>query len=136
MSTPLRPQEARVPLGLNYYHVDVFSSKPLSGNGVTVFRLREALPTAVMQEPEGRDFCLEIQPTVLSLTGEVWLVLIAILVVSSAAIGNATEFERAASPNRIFDVNHGFHFFDPPGESNAPSLPRKGGGTLKSSTYS
>jgi PhzF family phenazine biosynthesis protein len=38
------------PLGLKYHHVDVFSSKPLSGNGVTVFRLREALPTAVMQE--------------------------------------------------------------------------------------
>jgi PhzF family phenazine biosynthesis protein len=37
-------------LGLKYHHVDVFSSKPLSGNGVTVFRLREALPTAVMQE--------------------------------------------------------------------------------------
>jgi trans-2,3-dihydro-3-hydroxyanthranilate isomerase len=38
------------PLGLKYHHVDVFSSKPLSGNGVTVFRLREALPTTVMQE--------------------------------------------------------------------------------------
>jgi len=50
MSTPLRPQEASLPLGLKYHHVDVFSSKPLSGNGVTVFRLREALPTAVMQE--------------------------------------------------------------------------------------
>jgi len=35
---------------LKYHHVDVFSSKPLSGNGVTVFRLREALPIAVMQE--------------------------------------------------------------------------------------
>jgi trans-2,3-dihydro-3-hydroxyanthranilate isomerase len=35
---------------LKYHHVDVFSSKPLSGNGVTVFQLREALPTAVMQE--------------------------------------------------------------------------------------
>ena len=50
MSTQLRTQEANVPLGLKYHHVDVFSSKPLSGNGVTVFRLREALPTAVMQE--------------------------------------------------------------------------------------
>lgn len=50
MVTPLRPQEATVPLGLKYHHVDVFSSKPLSGNGVTVFRLGEALPTAVMQE--------------------------------------------------------------------------------------
>ena len=49
MST-LRLQGADIRLGLNYYHVDVFSSKPLSGNGVTVFRLREALPTAVMQE--------------------------------------------------------------------------------------
>jgi PhzF family phenazine biosynthesis protein len=37
-------------LGLKYHHVDVFSSKPLSGNGVTVFRLREALPIALMQE--------------------------------------------------------------------------------------
>ncbi len=50
MGTPLRPQGASVPLGLKYHHVDVFSSKPLSGNGVTVFQLREALPTAVMQE--------------------------------------------------------------------------------------
>jgi hypothetical protein len=39
------PQKASVPLGLKYHHVDVFSSKPLSGNGVTVFQLREALPT-------------------------------------------------------------------------------------------
>ena len=45
-----RPQKASVPLGLIYHHVDVFSSRPLSGNGVTVFRLREALSTAVMQE--------------------------------------------------------------------------------------
>jgi trans-2,3-dihydro-3-hydroxyanthranilate isomerase len=45
-----RPQKASVPLGLKYHHVDVFSSKPLSGNGVTVFRLREPLPAAVMQE--------------------------------------------------------------------------------------
>jgi PhzF family phenazine biosynthesis protein len=44
------PQKARVPLGLKYLHVDVFSRKPLSGNGVTVFRLRKALPAAVMQE--------------------------------------------------------------------------------------
>ena len=43
MSTPLRLQEASVPLGLKYHHVDVFSNKPLSGNGVTVFRLGEAL---------------------------------------------------------------------------------------------
>lgn len=43
-------QKASVPLGLKYHHVDVFSSKPLSGNGVTVFRLRESLPAAVMQE--------------------------------------------------------------------------------------
>jgi hypothetical protein len=27
MSTSLGPQEASVPLGLKYYHVDVFSSK-------------------------------------------------------------------------------------------------------------
>jgi trans-2,3-dihydro-3-hydroxyanthranilate isomerase len=45
-----RPQKASVPPGLKYHHVDAFSSKPLSGNGVTVFRLREALSTAVMQE--------------------------------------------------------------------------------------
>ena len=45
-----RPQKASVPLGLKYHHVDAFSGKPLSGNGVTVFRLREALSTAVMQE--------------------------------------------------------------------------------------
>jgi trans-2,3-dihydro-3-hydroxyanthranilate isomerase len=44
------PQKATADLRLKYHHVDVFSSKPLSGNGVTVFRLREALPTAVMQE--------------------------------------------------------------------------------------
>jgi hypothetical protein len=44
------PQKARVSLGLKYHHVDVFSSKPLSGNGVTVFQLRKALPTVVMQE--------------------------------------------------------------------------------------
>jgi hypothetical protein len=44
------PQKASVPLGLKYHHMDVFSSKPLSGNGVIVFRLREALPTAVMQD--------------------------------------------------------------------------------------
>lgn len=44
------PQKASVTLGLTYHHVDVFSCKPLSGNGVIVFRLREALPTAVMQE--------------------------------------------------------------------------------------
>jgi trans-2,3-dihydro-3-hydroxyanthranilate isomerase len=50
MSTPLKPQAKGIRLGLNYCHVDVFSSKPLSGNGVTVFRLREPLPTAVMQE--------------------------------------------------------------------------------------
>lgn len=43
-------QKANVPLALKYHHVDVFSSKPLSGNGVTVFRLRESLPAAVMQE--------------------------------------------------------------------------------------
>jgi trans-2,3-dihydro-3-hydroxyanthranilate isomerase len=43
-------QKANVPLGLRYHHVDVFSSTPLSGNGVTVFRLRESLPAAVMQE--------------------------------------------------------------------------------------
>jgi Phenazine biosynthesis-like protein len=45
-----RPQKASVPPGLKYHHVGAFSSKPLSGNGVTVFRLREALYTAVMQE--------------------------------------------------------------------------------------
>jgi trans-2,3-dihydro-3-hydroxyanthranilate isomerase len=50
MSTPLKPQATSIRLGLNYCHVDVFSSKPLSGNGVTVFRLREPLPTAVMQD--------------------------------------------------------------------------------------
>ena len=44
------PQKARVSLGLKYHHVDVFSSKPLSGNGVTVFQARKALPTVVMQE--------------------------------------------------------------------------------------
>ena len=44
------PQKARASLGLKYHHVDVFSSKPLSGNGVTVFQLRKALPTVVMQE--------------------------------------------------------------------------------------
>jgi trans-2,3-dihydro-3-hydroxyanthranilate isomerase len=43
-------QKANVPLGLTYHHVDVFSRKPLSGNGVTVFRLRKALPAALMQE--------------------------------------------------------------------------------------
>ena len=43
-------QRANVPLALKYHHMDVFSSKPLSGNGVTVFRLRESLPAAVMQE--------------------------------------------------------------------------------------
>ena len=50
MSMLLKPQAVSIRLGLNYCHVDVFSSKPLSGNGVTVFRLREALPTTVMQE--------------------------------------------------------------------------------------
>jgi trans-2,3-dihydro-3-hydroxyanthranilate isomerase len=44
------PQKASAPLGLKYHHVDVFSSEPLSGNGVTVFRLREALPSPIMQE--------------------------------------------------------------------------------------
>ena len=44
------PRKASAALGLKYHHVDVFSSKPLSGNGVTVFRLREALPADVMQE--------------------------------------------------------------------------------------
>jgi hypothetical protein len=44
------PQKASVPLGLEYRHVDVFSGTPLSGNGVTVFWLREALPTAAMQD--------------------------------------------------------------------------------------
>jgi len=43
-------KKAKIPLALKYHHVDVFSSKPLSGNGVTVFRLRESLPAAVMQE--------------------------------------------------------------------------------------
>jgi trans-2,3-dihydro-3-hydroxyanthranilate isomerase len=47
MSTP---QKARRALRLKYHHVDVFSSKPLSGNGVTVFQLQKALPTVVMQE--------------------------------------------------------------------------------------
>jgi len=42
--------EASVHLGLKYHHVDVFSSKPLSGNGVTVFQLGGVLPTALMQE--------------------------------------------------------------------------------------
>jgi PhzF family phenazine biosynthesis protein len=37
-------------LSLKYRHVDVFSSKAMSGNGVTVFRLREALPATVMQD--------------------------------------------------------------------------------------
>jgi trans-2,3-dihydro-3-hydroxyanthranilate isomerase len=45
-----QPQKASAPLGLKYHHVDVLSSKPLSGNAVTVFRLREARPSAVMQE--------------------------------------------------------------------------------------
>ena len=44
------PKKESVRLGLKYHHVDVFSSRALSGNGVTVFRLRKALPTAVMQE--------------------------------------------------------------------------------------
>ena len=44
------PQIAYPYPGLKYFHVDVFSSKPLSGNGVTVFLLREALPIALMQE--------------------------------------------------------------------------------------
>src|SRR5689334_10945995 len=44
------PQRASARLGLKYHHVDVFSSKPLSGNGVTVFHLRKALPATVMQE--------------------------------------------------------------------------------------
>ena len=44
------PQRPSARLGLKYYHVDVFSSKPLSGNGVTVFQLRKALSTSVMQE--------------------------------------------------------------------------------------
>jgi predicted PhzF superfamily epimerase YddE/YHI9 len=43
-------QKAAFPLGLKYLHVGVFSGKPLSGNGVTVFRLRKTLPAAVMQE--------------------------------------------------------------------------------------
>jgi Phenazine biosynthesis-like protein len=47
------PQKASAPLGLKYHHVDVFSSEPLSGNAVTVFRLREALPSAVMQDLTG-----------------------------------------------------------------------------------
>lgn len=50
MSTPTKRQEASAPLSLKYRHVDVFSSKPLSGNGVTVFQLRQPLPTALMQE--------------------------------------------------------------------------------------
>ena len=37
-------------LGLKYHHVDVFSSKAMSGNGVTVFRLREALSVSIMQD--------------------------------------------------------------------------------------
>ena len=45
-----RPQKARRSLRLKYHHVDVFSSRPLSGNGVTVFQLRKTLPTALMQE--------------------------------------------------------------------------------------
>jgi trans-2,3-dihydro-3-hydroxyanthranilate isomerase len=49
MSNPQRPEEASVTLGLRYRHVDVFSSEPFSGNGVTVFQLREPLPTAIMQ---------------------------------------------------------------------------------------
>jgi len=44
------PQKAGVSLGLKYHHVDVFSSKPLSGNGVTVFHLRKSLSTEIMQE--------------------------------------------------------------------------------------
>src|SRR5256885_669201 len=43
-------QKASDPLGLKYHHVDVYSTKPLSENGVTVFPLRESLPAAVMQE--------------------------------------------------------------------------------------
>jgi predicted PhzF superfamily epimerase YddE/YHI9 len=53
-----RPQKASVPLGLIYHHVDVFSSRPLSGNGVTVFRLREALSTAVMCSPWKKSWTL------------------------------------------------------------------------------
>ena len=45
-----RPQKALRSLRLKYHHVDVFSSRPLSGNGVTVFQLRKTLPTALMQE--------------------------------------------------------------------------------------
>jgi PhzF family phenazine biosynthesis protein len=45
-----RTKKASAPSGLKYRHVDVFSSKPLSGNGVTVFRLRKALPATVMQQ--------------------------------------------------------------------------------------
>lgn len=35
MSTPIRLQEENVPLGLKYHHVDVFSSKPLSGQQIS-----------------------------------------------------------------------------------------------------
>jgi trans-2,3-dihydro-3-hydroxyanthranilate isomerase len=44
------PESERIPLGLKYHHVDVFSNKPLSGNGVTVFQLREPLPGSLMQD--------------------------------------------------------------------------------------
>jgi len=44
------PESERIHLGLKYHHVDVFSNKPLSGNGVTVFQLREPLPGSLMQD--------------------------------------------------------------------------------------
>jgi trans-2,3-dihydro-3-hydroxyanthranilate isomerase len=44
------PAEANASVGLKYLHMDVFSSKPMSGNGVTVFLLQKALPAPVMQQ--------------------------------------------------------------------------------------
>lgn len=45
-----KPAEASASLGLKYLHMDVFSSEPMSGNGVTVFLLQKALPAPVMQQ--------------------------------------------------------------------------------------
>jgi trans-2,3-dihydro-3-hydroxyanthranilate isomerase len=42
--------QMRAPSGLTYLHMDVFSNKTMSGNGVIVFLLKEPAPTALMQQ--------------------------------------------------------------------------------------
>ena len=50
MQSQVGPDKMNTTSGLNYIHMDVFSDRPMSGNGVTVFLLKEPLPAPLMQQ--------------------------------------------------------------------------------------